>query len=87
MLRRLDAFAEAQGLERTRVLSATIYVTDMAEKPAMNHVWQAFFEPGVVPAGEGTIEIVPSPATPLWRSEPASSRLAHLGRPPWPRAR
>jgi len=29
---------------------ATIYVTDMAEKPAMNRVWQAFLDPVHLPA-------------------------------------
>jgi enamine deaminase RidA (YjgF/YER057c/UK114 family) len=28
----------------------TIYVTDMSEKPAMNRVWQAFFDPAHLPA-------------------------------------
>lgn len=50
VLRQLDEFAQAQGLDRTRVLSATIYVTDMAEKPAMNRAWQAFFDPAHLPA-------------------------------------
>ena len=50
VLGQLDEFAKVQGLDRTRVLSATIYVTDMAEKPAMNRVWQAFFDPAHRPA-------------------------------------
>jgi enamine deaminase RidA (YjgF/YER057c/UK114 family) len=50
VLRQLDEFAEAQWLDRTRVLSATIYVTDMAEKPAMNRVRQAFFDPAHRPS-------------------------------------
>ncbi len=50
VLGQLDEFAKAQGLDRTRVLSATIYVTDMADKPAMNRAWQAFFDPAHLPA-------------------------------------
>lgn len=50
VLAQLDAFAQAHGLDRTRVLSATLYVTDLAEKPAMNRAWQAFFEPTHLPA-------------------------------------
>ena len=49
VLQQLDAFATAHGLDRTRVLSATIYVTDMADKPAMNRAWQAFFGPAHLP--------------------------------------
>lgn len=50
VLRQLDEFARAQGLDRSRVLSATIYITDMAEKPSMNRAWQAFFDPAHLPA-------------------------------------
>lgn len=49
VLRQLDELARAHGLDRSRVLSATIYITDMAEKPAMNRAWQAFFDPEQLP--------------------------------------
>jgi len=49
VLRQLDEFAATQGLDRTRVLSATIYITDMADKPALNRAWQAFFDPAHLP--------------------------------------
>ncbi len=62
VLRQLDEFAQAQGLDRTRVLSATIYITDMAEKPAMNRAWQAFFDPAHLPtrATIGVADLGPS---------------------------
>jgi len=50
VLRQLEAFAMAHGLDRSRVLTATIYVVDMAEKPAMNRAWQEFFDPAHLPA-------------------------------------
>ncbi len=50
VLRQLDEFAVAHGLDRNHVLSATIYIVDMAEKPAMNRVWQEFFQPEHLPA-------------------------------------
>jgi enamine deaminase RidA (YjgF/YER057c/UK114 family) len=50
VLRQLEAFAKAHGLDRSRVLTATLYITDMSEKPAMNRVWQAFFDPAHLPA-------------------------------------
>ena len=49
VLRQLDEFAAAHGLDPGRVLSATIYVTDMAAKPAMNRVRQEFFRPEQLP--------------------------------------
>jgi enamine deaminase RidA (YjgF/YER057c/UK114 family) len=50
VLRQLDEAAAAHGLDRSRVLTATIFVTDMSEKPAMNRVWQEFFDPAHLPA-------------------------------------
>ena len=50
VLRQLEEFAGAYGLDRSHVLSATIYVVDMSEKPAMNRAWQAFFDPAQLPA-------------------------------------
>ena len=50
VLRQLDEIAAAHGLDRSCVLSATIFVTDMMEKPAMNRVWQEFFDPAHLPA-------------------------------------
>ncbi len=50
VLRQLDEAAAAQGLDRSRVLTATIFVTDMTEKPAMNRVWKEFFDPAHLPA-------------------------------------
>jgi enamine deaminase RidA (YjgF/YER057c/UK114 family) len=50
VLRQLEEFAAAHGLDRSHVLTATIYVTDLAERPAMNGVWQEFFDPAHLPA-------------------------------------
>ena len=50
VLRQLDAFAAAHGLDRGHVLSATLYVVDMADKPAMNRAWQSYFAPEQLPA-------------------------------------
>jgi 2-iminobutanoate/2-iminopropanoate deaminase len=49
VLQQLDELAAAHGLDRSRVLSATLYITDMAQKPAMNRVWKAFFDPAQAP--------------------------------------
>jgi enamine deaminase RidA (YjgF/YER057c/UK114 family) len=50
VLRQLEEFAAAHGLDQSHVLTATIYVTDLAERPAMNGVWQEFFDPAHLPA-------------------------------------
>lgn len=50
VLRQLDEFAAAHGRDRGHVLGATLYVVDMAEKPAMNRVWKEFFGPEQLPA-------------------------------------
>jgi enamine deaminase RidA (YjgF/YER057c/UK114 family) len=50
VLRQLDQLVSAHGLDRNRVLTATLYVTDMLTKPAMNRAWQEFFDPAHLPA-------------------------------------
>jgi enamine deaminase RidA (YjgF/YER057c/UK114 family) len=49
VLQQLDDLAADHGLDRGRVLSVTLYITDMSQKPAMNRAWQAFFEPNQLP--------------------------------------
>jgi enamine deaminase RidA (YjgF/YER057c/UK114 family) len=65
----LDAMLTAHGSDLTRVLSVTIYITDMTRKPEMNRAWKATFSPehlptratiGVADLGPGVlIEVVP----------------------------
>jgi enamine deaminase RidA (YjgF/YER057c/UK114 family) len=50
VLRQLDELAADHGLDRNRVLTATLYITDMSMKPAMNRAWQEFFDPAHLPA-------------------------------------
>lgn len=49
VLQQLDALAAAHGLDRSCVLSVTLFITEMAQKPAMNRAWQAFFDPTQLP--------------------------------------
>lgn len=49
VLAQLDELAVAHGLSRNDVLSATLYITHMADKPAMNEAWKAFFDPAHLP--------------------------------------
>lgn len=49
-LARLDAALQLAGSDRSKVLSATIYLVNMDDKPGMNTVWQEHFAPGELPA-------------------------------------
>ena len=41
-LEQLDANLAGAGTDRTRLLSATVYITDMSRKPILNEVWDAW---------------------------------------------
>ena len=45
----IDKLLAEAGSDKTRILSTTIYVTDMAEFPAMNAAWDAWVVPGATP--------------------------------------
>lgn len=48
----LDHFGElleANGSDRSKVLTATVYLADFANKAAMNEVWEAWFDPADLP--------------------------------------
>lgn len=38
------------GSDKTRILSVTIYLTDFANLPGLNSVWDNWFEPGTAPS-------------------------------------
>ncbi|HEX8168899.1 MAG TPA: RidA family protein [Beijerinckiaceae bacterium] len=61
-----QALAEA-GTDKTRILTATVYIADMAQKPAMNQAWDewvALADPplraclGVALEGQDLVEIL-----------------------------
>ena len=49
ILATIDKLLAEAGSDKTRILSTTIYVTDMAEFPAMNAAWDAWVVPGATP--------------------------------------
>lgn len=49
-LAKIDALLESVGSDRTRLLSATIYVKTMDDFAAMNAVWDAWVPAGHAPA-------------------------------------
>ena len=50
MLDKVDTLLEQSGSDREHLLSATIYIKDMKDFPAMNAVWDAWVPEGHAPA-------------------------------------
>lgn len=47
---KIDAVLVGQGSSKARLLAATIFVTDLAQRPAMNEVWLAWIGAADLPA-------------------------------------
>ncbi len=52
-MRQLRTLLAAHGSDMNHVLQATIYIADLAEKPAFDAVWKASFAEGQWPARAG----------------------------------
>lgn len=50
VLAKIDAALEANGTDKTRVLSAQIWLKDIRDRDAMNKVWTAWLPQGGAPA-------------------------------------
>ena len=50
VLARIGALLAEAGSDKGKVLTATIYITDMALKDEMNVAWTAWFEPDHLPS-------------------------------------
>ena len=50
ILARIGTLLGEAGSGKGKVLTATIYITDMALKDEMNAAWTAWFEPGQLPS-------------------------------------
>lgn len=50
VLRRIDALLEEAGTDKSRLLSATIYLRDAGDFQAMNAEWEAWMPAGHAPA-------------------------------------
>jgi enamine deaminase RidA (YjgF/YER057c/UK114 family) len=46
----IDAALEERGTDKTRILSAQIWLSDITLRDAMNEVWTAWVAPGQAPA-------------------------------------
>lgn len=62
----IDALLAEAGSDKSRLLSATIYLADIADFPKMNSVWDAWVVAGSTPA-RATVQA--SLATPKYRVE------------------
>jgi len=50
VLAQIDRLLAEAGSDKSRILSATIYLPDMADCPALNAVWETWVVPGATPA-------------------------------------
>jgi len=50
ILRQIEGFLTKAGTDKSKLLSANIWITDMAEFAEMNAVWDAWVAPGNTPA-------------------------------------
>jgi len=63
ILRKIDEFLAAAGSNKSRVLSALVYVADIREKDDMNKAWQAWMDKANPPARACVEARLGSPAT------------------------
>jgi enamine deaminase RidA (YjgF/YER057c/UK114 family) len=66
VLAAIDSLLAGAGSDKTRILTATVYLADMADFQAMNGVWDAWVVAGQTPA-RATVEA--SLATPKYKVE------------------
>jgi enamine deaminase RidA (YjgF/YER057c/UK114 family) len=50
ILSKIDALLAVAGTDKSKILSATIWLTDMSTFAEMNAVWEAWVVPGATPA-------------------------------------
>jgi len=62
VLAKIDAQLAKAGSDKSKLLSAVIYITDMKNFPDMNKVWDAWVSPGNTPARATVQAQLASPA-------------------------
>lgn len=50
VLEKLEGYLAEAGTDKTKIVAATAYVTDLKKKELMNEVWTQWFEPEHLPA-------------------------------------
>ena len=66
VLKKIDGLLAAAGTDKSKLLSATVYITDMNTFAEMNAAWDAWVTPGSTPA-RATVEV--KLASPKYRVE------------------
>jgi enamine deaminase RidA (YjgF/YER057c/UK114 family) len=66
ILRQIDALLAEAGTDKSRLLSVTIFIADMADFAAMNRAWDAWLDPANKPA-RATLQA--ALANPQWKVE------------------
>jgi enamine deaminase RidA (YjgF/YER057c/UK114 family) len=66
VLAAIDALLARAGSDKSKLLMAQIFITDLAEFPAMNEVWEAWLPKGAAPA-RATVQA--KLARPEWKVE------------------
>ncbi len=74
----IDGLLAKAGTDKTRLISANIWLTDIATFQEMNAVWDAWVAPGAAPA-RATVEA--KLAAPLYMVENAGVAARSLGFP------
>ncbi len=60
VLARIDGFLAEAGTDKTRILSATVYLADISRKDEMNEAWMAWLDKTVLPARAAVgVELTP----------------------------
>ena len=60
VLAKIDGFLEEAGTNKTRVLSATVYLSDLSLKEEMNEAWMAWLDKKHLPARAAVgVELTP----------------------------
>lgn len=50
ILAKIDKYLAEAGTDKTKLLSATIFVTDLNLKPEMDKVWKEWLDPSLLPS-------------------------------------
>ncbi len=62
VLARIDGFLAEAGTDKTRFLSATVYLSDLSRKDEMNEAWMAWLDQADLPA-RAAVGVVLTPGT------------------------
>ena len=63
VLKKIDAYLAKGGTSKSKLLAATVYISDMKQKPAMNEAWTAWIDPRNPPTRACVAVELGSPST------------------------